>query len=323
MVNQDNVNLVFDIIQASCEILHNETKLKYLDGIVATCENIVSNEIKQRVSDEGEEELLKLYSSLDGVELNSEEIRKAVQLQLLKAFKEQKIGNGEMTPDTIGLLIGYLIDKFYSAVDKVRIFDPVIGTGNLLTSVANYIKSDFELTGIDNNEYMVGLAKANCNLQGHDIDLYFQDTLLGTFEGMDIVVLDPEQYSCIEEDGLSYFPYLAIKRHMKSLKEDGFMFAVIPNDFFLGEESQVMRKFLHQTAHTVGVLELPKTMFTGNPKSILILRKKGKEEKFSDSLIATLPSFTDLEGINQSLIRIDMWFEKINGGNNNGNDLSN
>ena len=45
------------------------------------------------------------------------------------------------------------------------------------------------------------------------------------------------------------------------------------------------------------------------PKSILIIRKKGKEVKaINDFLLVDLPSFNELEDFNNTINKIDSWF---------------
>ena len=51
-------------------------------------------------------------------------------------MKESVQPNHQMTPDTIGMFIGYLLKKFIKN-NTYRLLDPAVGTGNLLTTVLN------------------------------------------------------------------------------------------------------------------------------------------------------------------------------------------
>lgn len=44
-----------------------------------------------------------------------------------------------MTPDTIGLFISYLVNKFMADKKELTILDPALGTGNLLFTVLNQL----------------------------------------------------------------------------------------------------------------------------------------------------------------------------------------
>ena len=44
--------------------------------------------------------------------MENEQIRKALQLAILKGMKESSQPNHQMTPDAIGMFISYLVGKF-------------------------------------------------------------------------------------------------------------------------------------------------------------------------------------------------------------------
>ncbi len=101
---------------------------------------------------------------------------------------------------------------------------------------------------------------------------------------------------------------------------DGLLVLLVPFDFFHGDDARLMRKKITDVAHIVGMIELPESMFNtamGNrAKSILILRKNGVHEYVEEVLMAKLPTFEDPDKLQASLTRIDMWFDKVYGGNN-------
>ncbi len=313
-VDQEKVELIYDSIVESALVLNKSAKLGFFDGIIATCENIMANDILQDISGDFEEELKAIYTNLNDVDFNPEEIRKALQLSILRAFKEEKMENGAMTPDTISYIFGYIINKFFKNGGILRIFDPLVGTGNLLSCVANALDHDVSLIGVDNDEFMIKLAKVVCNMQDHDPELYFQDAVMSSFKDIDVIVSDLPSYSGLEEDGLEYFPHLVVNKHLGSVKPDGLMIYLIPFDFFNGEEAALLRKKITDVAHIVGLIELPESMFAWKNKSILILRKNGEHTYVDEVLMAKLPSFTNIEQLRGSLIQIDMWFEKVYGG---------
>ncbi len=313
-VDQDKVELMYDNIIESALLLNKSAKLKFFEAIIATCENIMANDILQDINTDYEEELAAVYKNLEGIDFNQEEVRKALQLSILRAFKEEQMENGAMTPDTISYIFGYIINKFFKGDETLRVFDPLVGTGNLLSCVANAIEQDVSLVGVDNDEFMIRLAKAACNMQDYDPELYFQDATASTFNDIDVIVSDLPSYSGLEEDGLEYFPHLVVNKHLASVKPDGIMVYLIPFDFFNGDEAALLRKKITDVAHIIGLIELPESMFAWKNKSILILRKNGENTYVKEVLMAKLPSFTDIEQLRGSLIQIDMWFEKVYGG---------
>ena len=58
------------------------------------------------------------------------------------------------------------------------------------------------------------------------------------------------------------------------------------------------------------MIKLSESLFKNSPKSILIIRKKGKEvREVKDFLLVDLPSFSDLEEFNNTINKIDSWFQ--------------
>ena len=61
--------------------------------------------------------------------------------------------------------------------------------------------------------------------------------------------------------------------------------------------------------HIFGLIKLSETLFKQNPKSILILRKKGANiETPKKFLLVDLPSFNDIEDFNNTINIVDKWF---------------
>jgi len=83
-----------------------------------------------------------------------------------------------MTPDSIGLFVSYLMQKFMADYDQYSLLDPAVGTGNLLTTILNQ-QSDQNIhaTGIDVDDLLIKLAYAGANLLKHPIQFYNQDAL--------------------------------------------------------------------------------------------------------------------------------------------------
>ena len=96
-------------------------------------------------------------------------------------MKESVQPNHQMTPDTIGMFIGYLLNKFIKN-NTYRLLDPAVGTGNLLTAVMNQeLDKSVEGIGVEIDDLLIKLAYINANLQEHPIQFYNQDSLRATF----------------------------------------------------------------------------------------------------------------------------------------------
>jgi site-specific DNA-methyltransferase (adenine-specific) len=239
------------------------------------------------------------------VSFDKEEVRKAVQLGLLKGYKHAYESNALITPDTIGIFIGYLIKKLYANKSLNSIFDPLVGSGNLLYSVANYLERDLSLYGVDMDLVKCNLARNIGDLLDYKNEMFFQDTLTYFDQGFDSIVTDMPLHFDTEQ----YLPYQVINHHLDSLKEGGFFFAVIENDFFEQEGSAIFRQEINKKASIFGLIKLPESLFKARPKSILIIRKV-VEVKQQDFLLVDLPGFNDVKSFNNIINQIDMWIDE-------------
>ena len=133
------VEQLFTLFNETALVLQEELSCTYLEALAETGENLFHGSILQdEVSELTEKRLKKQYSEVNLGNFTKEEIRKAYQLVILKGMKENVQPNHQMTPDSVGMLISYLVDKFIQQ-PSFRLLDPAIGTGNLITTVIKSI----------------------------------------------------------------------------------------------------------------------------------------------------------------------------------------
>lgn len=314
---------LFSVINDTATILQEELSITFLESLAETGENIFQNTILQEdLSELTEKRLRKSYESLQLNAHTAEEIRKSFQLAILKGMKESAQPNHQMTPDAVGLLVGYLVNKFVTK-STYRLFDPAVGTGNLLTTVMNQqLDKEIDGMGIDIDELLIKLAYVNANLQQHPVELFNQDSLEPLFiELADAVVSDlpvgyypndvrANDFQLKSEKGHSYAHHLFIEQSLNYTKPGGYLFFIIPNGLFESEEAPKLHQYLKETAHIQGILQLPLSMFRQQnaAKSILILQKKGEDVKAPKQvLLVNLPSLSNGVQVESILSKIDVW----------------
>ncbi len=300
-MNKNNIEMFYDVLDESAMLLYEKLKMTYLDGILDTANNILAHDVDYfNLSEEDNKSLMGKIEKIKDISFTNEEIRKAFQLALLKAFKHQKILSSEMTPDTIGLLISYLINKF-GYKGKIKLLDPLVGTGNLLYTVANNIEVDSTVYGIDNNETLIKVANVLREILNIDGELYFDDTRHFNLEKIDIMVSDVPYLDDVKYDVLI--------SHINDLKDLGYALLVIDNDYFMGDNALKLKEKIFNKISVLGLIKLPDSIFKEKGKSIFILRKNESQIKLYEKvLICDLPSFTDVNEFNKVINQIDYWF---------------
>lgn len=285
--------------------------------MLENAENIIDDNtvrVEDGVPDkETQEKLKKIYQQLDLQNVKAEAIRQLIQLSFLKVIRKDAIqANHQMTPDTIGLLMAFLIEKVTQSTKLETIFDPAVGTANLLTTVINQLDKDehnnIKGFGIDNDDSMLSVASVNVALQHANVDLFHQDSVSALdIPQCDLAVSDlpigyypldnnTKDYQTRAKDGHSYVHHLLIEQSMNYLKPGSFGVFLVPSSLFQTKETEGFVKWIHSVAYLQGFVNLPSELFA-NPaaqKSILLLQRHGGNGKQAAKvLLGEFPSFKD------------------------------
>ncbi|MCR8850885.1 class I SAM-dependent methyltransferase [Rossellomorea sp. SC111] len=318
------VESLFGIIDETATLLKDELACSYLEAVAETGENLFQgNVLQEEVSELTKKRLNKKYDEVNISQLENENIRKAFQFAILKGMKENVQPNHQMTPDSLGLFISYLVNKFTADMNKLTVLDPAIGTGNLLTTVLNQMPGkETESIGVEIDEVLIKLAYVGADLQKHPLQLFNQDSLEPLFiDPVDLVLCDlpigyypndlrAQDYELKAEEGHSYAHHLFIEQSLKHTKDGGYLFFIVPNGLFESPHSAQLQGYLKEKADIQGFLQLPLSLFKNknSAKSILILQKKKTGAKPpKEVLLAQLPSLSNQRALQDILSKIDQW----------------
>ncbi|MGM0897298.1 MAG: class I SAM-dependent methyltransferase [Bacillota bacterium] len=253
-----------------------------------------------------------------------EDVRKAIQLSILKGMKEHVQPHHQMTPDALGLLIGYLVELFVKE-KEATVLDPAAGTGNLLFTVMNYLDGRMSGTAVELDDLLIRLASNIGNLIEQPVTFYLQDALQPLLiDPVDCVVSDlpvgyyPDEeaasnYELKAEEGMSYAHHLFIEQSLKHTKEGGYLFFVIPKNIFESPLAGQLHTFLKQHAHIQAVMELPDNIFkhAQHAKGILVLQKKKDGlQAPKEVLLARVPNMSKPETMAKFFTQVNEWFKE-------------
>ena len=301
-----NLELFYDCVDESNNILYEATHKNYFELIEMTVENILNSDVVCDVDEETTNKLIEIYESIADVDFNVEDVRKAMQAIILKGFKEMRISNGNTTPDTLGILIAYLISKL-TKLNDISILDPLCGTGNLLHTVINHLYTkNINAFACDNDLWMTKLTSMVSDLISIPVEVYLQDTLNLNLSNLDFIIFDMPNSLPNTETG--YFPYKAVLHYSNMLNDGGSIIGILPSDFFDYDKDQAFKSELLKTCSIIGLIELPDNIFVSKPKTIVVIQKKVLDKK--NCFMVKLPSFKDVKEFNESLTEIEVWFEK-------------
>lgn len=322
-MNKTNVEQLFEWMDNTTEFIQQHENETYLDSLTITMEVIFNQAAPENMDDILTHKLQSALTELQFSSYNTEEIRKAVQLTILKGMKDSTQQQHLMTPETVALLVGYLAGKVTKGREKLRIFDPASGTANLITTVLEQLPQEVQAFASEIDPTLIQLSLLNANLQKKYIEFFHQDSLRPfLLDPVDLIVADlpvgyyPDDIRASEfdlkaDEGHAYAHHLFIEQSMFYTKEAGYMIFVIPDFLFDSDQSDKLHHFIQEHAHIVGVLRLPESAFKSekNIKSILVLQKKGEHTNApKQPLLVKMPSFKNTKAMEDILVQMNTWF---------------
>lgn len=278
----------------------------YLEGIVAAGRQWLTKEAAPELTDS----------------VTREEIRRGIQLAVLKGMKASAQPHHQMTPDALAVFIGFLAKLLVNQPQHPSILDPAAGTGNLLFAVMNAFDEAVTASAVEIDEILVRLAATTAELLEQPVTFYVQDALRPLFvDPVDLVVSDlpvgyyPDDdhavnYEVMATEGHAYAHHLFLEQSMNYLKTGGFGIFLVPRQLFESEQAGVLLPYLQKKTWIRAILQLPMTLFknASHAKSILILQKPSLGvQQVMDVLIAEVPDMTKREALAAFLQKMDAW----------------
>ncbi|MGE7688217.1 class I SAM-dependent methyltransferase [Lysinibacillus sp. NPDC097214] len=306
----ENIEKLFGMLNEHAEKIEKEHNVTLLEGILDGLEAWLDGEVD---------------FSQDGA--TKEDVRKAIQITVLKGMRKGSQPNHQMTPDTLGLLVGYFVEQLYVdrlKTEKISILDPAVGTGNLLLTVMNLLDEKIEATGVEVDELLIRIAAATADLTEQPVSLYRQDALQDLLVSpADAIVCDlpvgyyPNEdialdYELCPSEGLSYAHHLFIEQSINYTKDGGYLFFLAPTHLFESEQSKQLHKYIQKHAWIQAIIQLPDTMFANKAleKSIVILQKQGNDFKApKEVLLAKVPNMQNKQALAMFFEKVKMWQE--------------
>ncbi|WP_342505440.1 class I SAM-dependent methyltransferase [Sporosarcina sp. FSL K6-2383] len=278
----------------------------YLEAIIGACEHWLSGEGGPSLSES----------------VSKEDIRRGIQLAILKGMKQNAQPHHQMTPDSIGMLIGHIANKLTVDGHNLTVLDPAAGTGNLLYTVMNAIGNGVTATAVEIDDILIRLAAVVAEVLEHPVTFYVQDALRPLLvDPVDITVCDvpvgyyPDDenalnYALMPAEGHAYAHHLFIEQSMNHTKPGGHGLFIVPANLFDSEQSPLLHPFLKKQTIIRAVIQLPDSLFKSSThaKSIVVLQKPSSEIIATpDVMLAKVPNMTDKRAMALFLQKIDMW----------------
>lgn len=310
MTEEKNMmEVLFEKLDVKSKDLHDENGQSYIENLGLAMEDIYTNQ----------RDLLE-QSTL-------QERRKAFQFAYLSLLKEEVIQpNHQMTPDSIGFILSYLVNLFNKNKKELNIVDIASGTGHLSATI-NEQNQDKTLMHhlIEVDPVLQRVSIHLANFLEIPFDVYPQDAIMPLpLEEADVIVGDlPVGYYPLDErskemklgfdEGHSYSHYLLLEQAVTATRPGGYVFLIVPTNIFEGEEVKQLQKYIATETEMQAFLNFPNSLFKTEQsrKSLLILQKKDPgNTKSVEVLLANIPDFKAQYQLQTFLSEVDEWMKE-------------
>lgn len=310
MTEEKNMmEVLFEKLDVKSKDLHDENGQSYIENLGLAMEDIYTNQ----------RDLLE-QSTL-------QERRKAFQFAYLSLLKEEVIQpNHQMTPDSIGFILSYLVNLFNKNKKELNIVDIASGTGHLSATI-NEQNQDKTLMHhlIEVDPVLQRVSIHLANFLEIPFDVYPQDAIMPLpLEEADVIVGDlPVGYYPVDErskemklgfdEGHSYSHYLLLEQAVTATRPGGYVFLIVPTNIFEGEEVKQLQKYIATETEMQAFLNFPNSLFKTEQsrKSLLILQKKYPgNTKSVEVLLANIPDFKAQSQLQTFLSEVDEWMKE-------------
>lgn len=301
---------IFKYVNDYAEKLVEQHEQDYLEALLQTLEDTLDGKFDWQV---------------DGA--TKEDMRKAIQIAILKGMRKSSQPNHQMTPDTLGLIVSHFVEQCFKqqlANGGISVVDPALGTGNLLFTVMNALDGKVQATGVEVDDVLIRLAAATGDLIEQPVTLFRQDALENLLvDPVDAVVCDlpvgyyPNEeialdYNLCASEGMSYAHHLFIEQSLNYTKEGGFVFLFVPASLFESDQAKQLHQYIKGHAWIQAVIQLPENLFSSktHEKSILILQKQSNALKAPrEVLLAKVPNMSNRDALAMFFEKVRIWKE--------------
>ena len=319
----DNINKISDYIDEIAMLYYESKvlvnpKISYLECLSKSLNAFLEEEPfkGENLIERNVEQMLEIIDKAVKIPINEEELRKALLLLEIKAFKHKNLSFDNITPDAVAIIFTFLID-LKKLNKNSNLLDVTVGIGNLSMVISNYSKHQFNLIGIEQDLDLCNYLESKANFLEKCFDIRCQDALQYSYRNVDVIVGDLPNYEYENENyhselydaGVRNFQYLAIEKHLASGTATSTSYYLVDNDFFTNKDSQKFKEVFSKHAYIKSIIVPPNNFFKSSPKMILVIEKI-QENVSKETNIFTLPNYQDQIKWNQTLIKIKEYMEE-------------
>ena len=278
----EKIEQAYTYLLENIQIIQNDLATNFYDALIEQNSIYLDGQTNLQVVKDNNKSLKRLA-------LRKEEWLRTYQFLLMKAAQTEPLqANHQFTPDTVALLLIFLIEELWPA-EELNLLELGSGMGILGASLLISLNKKVDYLGVEIDDLLIDLAASITEVIGlpavyaqgdavrpqilKESDIIVSDLPIGYYPDDQIA----SRYEVVASDDHTYAHHLLMEQSLKYLKNGGFAIFLAPSNLLSSAQSDLLKLWLKKNAQLVAMITLPENLFSqgSNSKAIFVLQKKG------------------------------------------------
>ena len=280
----EKIEQAYTYLLENIQIIQNDLATNFYDSLIEQNSIYLDGETNLQVVKDNNKSLKRLA-------LRKEEWLRTYQFLLMKAAQTEPLqANHQFTPDTVALLLVFIIEELWPA-QEMNLLELGSGMGILGASFLTSLDKKVDYLGVEIDDLLIDLAASITEVIGlpavyaqgdavrpqilKESDIIVSDLPIGYYPDDQVA----SRYEVAASDEHTYAHHLLMEQSLKYLKNGGFAIFLAPSNLLSSPQSDLLKSWLTKNAQLVAMITLPENLFSqgSNSKAIFVLQKKGSK----------------------------------------------
>ena len=278
----EKIEQAYTYLLENIQIIQNDLATNFYDALIEQNSIYLDEQTNLQVVKDNNKSLKRLA-------LRKEEWLRTYQFLLMKAAQTEPLqANHQFTPDTVALLLIFIIEELWPA-QELNLLELGSGMGILGASFLTSLDKKVDYLGVEIDDLLIDLAASITEVIGlpavyaqgdavrpqilKESDIIVSDLPIGYYPDDQVA----SRYEVAASDEHTYAHHLLMEQSLKYLKNGGFAIFLAPSNLLSSPQSDLLKLWLKKNAQLVAMITLPENLFSqgSNSKAIFVLQKKG------------------------------------------------
>ena len=280
----EKIEQAYTYLLENIQIIQNDLATNFYDALIEQNSIYLDGQTNLQVVEDNNKSLKRLA-------LRKEEWLRTYQFLLMKAAQTEPLqANHQFTPDTVALLLIFIIEELWPA-QELNLLELGSGMGILGASFLTSLDKKVDYLGVEIDDLLIDLAASITEVIGlpavyaqgdavrpqilKESDIIVSDLPIGYYPDDQVA----SRYEVAASDEHTYAHHLLMEQSLKYLKNGGFAIFLAPSNLLSSPQSDLLKLWLKKNAQLVAMITLPENLFSqgSNSKAIFVLQKKGSK----------------------------------------------